>query len=323
MRWWCSAVEQEWDWTPRPYLGVWLLMAAIIGIYARMWHSHRQDNAPLATDRSRMWRFGAGVALLWVASDWPVGTLGGGYLASVHMAQYMLYTFAAAPLLMLGTPRWMAESVLTKLHLRGAWFTLSKPLVAVLVTNALLIATHSPIAVDTLRSTQVGSFAMDMIWLLSGFVLWAPVINPIREAGMESPPGRIVYLFIAAGLVPMIPGGFITFAPSPLYSTYELAPRVGLTPLHDQQLAGVIMKLASIPVVWTAMGVIWFRWYNRDNARSGDVMTVGRGSKVRRGTASAPRPETREPASVGSGSLPAGGNTPAGGGSVPPGERLE
>jgi putative membrane protein len=267
MRWWCSAVQQDWDWTPRPYLGVWLLMAAIGGTYARMWQNHRRGNEPLEGDKKYMRRFAGGALLLWIASDWPVGTLGGGYLASVHMVQYMLYAFAAAPLLMLGTPRWMAEAVLERLHLRTAWFALSKPLVAVLISNTLLVATHSPIGVDFLRASQFGSFTMDMIWLFAGFVLWAPIINPIREAGMTSAPGRILYLFLAAALVPMIPGGFITFSPNPLYSTYELAPRVGPTPLHDQQLAGVIMKLASVPVVWTAMGVIWFRWYNTDNQR--------------------------------------------------------
>ncbi|MEZ5239098.1 MAG: cytochrome c oxidase assembly protein [Microthrixaceae bacterium] len=300
MRWWCSAVEQDWDWTPRPYIGVWLLMAAIGGAYARLWQNHRRDRGAGEHDRTYMWRFAGGALLLWIASDWPVGALGGGYLASVHMAQYMIYAFGAAPLLMLGTPEWMAEAVLAKLRLRKAWFVLSKPLVAVLVTNVLLVATHSPIGVDTLRATQVGSFVMDMIWLFSGFVLWAPVINPIREAGMESAPGRIVYLFLAAALVPMIPGGFITFAPSPLYSTYELAPRIGLSPLHDQQLAGVIMKLASIPVVWVTMGVIWFRWYNKDNRGDEKDMVVGRGSKVRRGTARPAKSPGSEPAAVAS-----------------------
>lgn len=267
MRWWCSAVQEDWDWTPRPYLGVWLLIAVIGGSYARMWQNHRRDHEPLEADKKYMRRFAGGAALLWIASDWPVGTLGGGYLASVHMVQYMLYAFAVAPMLMLGTPQWMAEAVLDRLRLRTIWFALSKPLVAVLISNALLVVTHSPVGVDFLRASQFGSFTMDMIWLFSGFVLWAPIINPIPEAGMTSAPGRILYLFLAAALVPMIPAGFITFSPSPLYSTYELAPRVGPTPLHDQQLAGVIMKLASIPVVWSAMGVIWFRWYNKDNER--------------------------------------------------------
>jgi putative membrane protein len=267
MRFWCSAVEEPWSWTPRPYVGVWLLVFALAAGYWTTWRRHHGEVARLDGDRRYMWRFAGGLFFLWVASDWPVGTLGGGYLASVHMLQWMLYTFAAAPLLMLGTPEWMASAVLDRLRFRNVWMVLSRPLVAFAVGNVILVATHSPWGVDFLRASQVGSFLMDMIWLFAGLVLWAPVINPIREAVCKSDPIRIVYLFFAVAIMPMIPGAFITFSPTPLYETYELAPRVGLSPVHDQQLAGVVMKLGSIPIVWSAMGVIWFRWYQKDNVR--------------------------------------------------------
>ena len=267
IRWWCSAVEPPWTWAPRPYVGVWLLCLGIAGWYAIEWRRHRLHQPALEGDTTHMRRFALGIAALWVASDWPVGALAGGYLMSIHMLQYLLYTLAAAPLLMLGTPEWLAESVLHRLRLRSAWFVLSKPLVAIIVSNVILIATHSPFAVDSFRSTQVGSFAMDMIWLLSGLVLWAPIINPVPAARMTSAPLRIVYLFLAAAVLPMVPGGFITFSPNPLYATYELAPRLGMSAIHDQQLAGVLMKIGNLPVIWAVMGVMWFRWYERENTR--------------------------------------------------------
>jgi putative membrane protein len=266
MRWWCSAVEAPWTWVPRPYLGVWVLCIGIAAWYALAWRAHRRTDAePTDRDGSYMRRFAGGIVALWFASDWPVGALAGGYLMSVHMVQYLVYTLAAAPLLMLGTPAWLADSVLDRLHLRRAWAVLSKPLVAVIVFNVILVATHSPFAVDRFRSTQMGSFAMDMIWLTSGLVLWGPVINPIRSERISSDPMRIVYLFIAAAVLPMIPGGFITFSGSPLFATYELAPRVGMTALHDQQLAGVLMKIGNVPVIWAVIAVIWFRWYEREH----------------------------------------------------------
>jgi cytochrome c oxidase assembly factor CtaG len=75
--------------------------------------------------------------------------------------------------------------------------------------------------------------------------------------------------------MPMIPGGFMAFAPHPLYSTYELAPRVGIPALEDQQLAGVLMKIGNIPVIWAVMGVIWFRWYESDRRASAARRTRG------------------------------------------------
>ena len=80
------------------------------------------------------------------------------------------------------------------------------------------------------------------------------------------------YLFAAAALMPMIPGGFLTFSSQPLYSTYELAPRLaGINALNDQQVAGVLMKVGNLPLIWTVIAVIWFRWY-RDEQRSSRVI---------------------------------------------------
>jgi putative membrane protein len=270
MAWWCSALERPWDWTPRPYLGVWVLCLAIIAGWVLAWRRHGERPS-----RRRSWQFAGGVAALWIASDWPVGALGGGYLSSIHMLQYMIYTLAAAPLLMLSTPEWMAAAVLDRLHLRRLWIVLTRPVLAAILANGILIATHSPFAVDALRSTQMGSFVLDMVWLIAGLLLWAPIIDPIVSLRASSALVKIVYLFAAAALMPMIPGGFMAFAPHPLYSTYELAPRVGIPALEDQQLAGVLMKIGNIPVIWAVMGVIWFRWYESDRRASAARRTRG------------------------------------------------
>jgi len=61
--------------------------------------------------------------------------------------------------------------------------------------------------------------------------------------------------------VPMIPGAFLTFADNPLYSIYELAPRVnGIDARDDQQMAGVLMKVGSVPLIWPVIGMLFFRW---------------------------------------------------------------
>ncbi len=270
MRWWCVAVNERWSWTPRPYLGVWLLCGALVAAY--VWavrrHHRRGPDGGDGRDRRRAVWFGLGVVFLWLASDWPVGSLGAGYLSSIHMLQYMLYTLAAAPFLVLGTPAWMLERIMAVTRSRELVRILCRPLVAAVLFNVVLIATHAPFTVDTLRTTQVGNFALDMIWLFSGFLLWMPVVSPIPELQARSAPAKLVYLFCAAALIPMIPGGFIAFSPQPLYATYELAPRVGPSAIDDQQMAGVLMKIGNLPVIWAVMAVIWFRWYESEQRRN-------------------------------------------------------
>ncbi len=116
------------------------------------------------------------------------------------------------------------------------------------------------VAGDALRASQVGSFVLDGLWLLSGVVLWLPVCGALGEL-RPGYPVRAVLLFVGAGVVPMIPGGFLTFSDHPLYGVYELAPRVGgFDATIDQQLAGVLMKIGNLPLLWPVIGLLFARW---------------------------------------------------------------
>ncbi|MED5541365.1 MAG: cytochrome c oxidase assembly protein [Actinomycetota bacterium] len=266
MRFWCSTLEEPWSWTFRAYPGIWVAMLCLVVPYLVL-----DRRAPKVHDNrgSRRWVFIVAVLLLWVATDWPLGLLGASYLASAHMAQFLIYTMAVAPLLLLGVPEWMARRMSGQLRLYQLVGRCSRPVTAGLVFNAMLISTHSPWLVDNLRVNQFGSFVMDFLWLIGGLVVWMPIASPIPEHRMTSYPGRMVYLFLALGVVPAVPAGFLTFASFPLYATYELAPRVhGLGATTDQQLAGLVMKLGGIPVVWGTIAVLMYRWSEMSRAES-------------------------------------------------------
>lgn len=260
MTWWCSATRLPWSWAPRAYPGVWAFMAVLA---VGGWVLARRSRTRLTGRQRAAWV--GGLLALWLATDWPIGALGSGYLASAHMAQYMLYTFIAAPLLLLAVPEDLARGVLGPGLVRRATGRLSHPLIAAVVANAVLLGTHAPWTVDTVRVTQIGSFALDVVWLVGGLVMWLPVISPLREDRAQ-PLVQAGYLFLAAGLVPMVPGGFLTFADNPLYRLYELAPRVGgIDPASDQQAAGVLMKVGNLPLIWPVIAAIFVRAARRDD----------------------------------------------------------
>jgi cytochrome c oxidase assembly factor CtaG len=265
MRFWCSQLYEPWSWVPRPYLGVWAIVALLALDRARSIRRRRAQfpDRPPVTTRQRVW-FVLGLCLLWVASDWPVGALGAGYLVSVHMGQYMIYTLGAAPLLLIATPGWRFDELVHAVRAERLLSLVSRPLPAAILANAVLVGTHAPVTVDSLRGSQLGSFLLDVVWFVAGILLWLPVASPSRRYRCSSLKVTIVYLFLAAQLMPMVPGGFLTFATAPLYGSYELAPRVGLDPITDQQLAGAIMKVGSLPVIWLVMGTLWMRWAMAD-----------------------------------------------------------
>ena len=270
LQWWCSAQTAAWTWSPRPFPGVWLLVALLVGVY---WLLRKFAGKPAnASDRSRdrkgKWAWFGGVVVLWIALDWPVGALSG-YLASAHMLQYLLTVLAAPPLLLLGVPvgawRRMASS---SAAVRVVRF-LTHPLIALAIFQLVLLYTHVPSVVDRLMVTPSGSFAIDTLWLTAGLVFWWPVVAPVPARPWFGYPLKMGYLFLSTVLNTM-PYAFLTFGELPFYGIYELAPPVGLLGAReDQQLAGLLMKVGGGVILWTAITILFFRWYSREGEAEG------------------------------------------------------
>jgi putative membrane protein len=278
MTWWCSATGEAWTWAWRAYPGVWLFVALLLIWY---WWSvlrpgHRRPLEPPnrravePSGRQTAW-FLTGLLCIWLALDWPIGALGAGYLASVHTVSYILLAIVAPPCLILGIPRATVLQALDR-PTPGTLLRLAARPFGLLLFNAILFLTHFPSIVDGLLGSQVGALAVDIGWLAGGLALWWPVMGPAPELVRLSRPLKMAYLFVAT-LPPIIPSAFLTFAEYPLYSTYELAPRVFtiMTAQQDQQVAGLVMKLIGDLPLWFAFGVVFFRWAREENPTPGPV----------------------------------------------------
>lgn len=260
MQWWCAARDVAWEWVWRPYPGVWLFLLALITLYVRVRRTAPAD----ASAPRRTAAFAAGIVLLWAALDWPIGALGAGYLASAHMLQFLLIALAAPPLLLLGVPH-AARAMLARQSVATWIGALTQPLLALLLFNAVVIATHLPVVTDTLMRTQAGSFAIDTLWLAAGLLYWWPVIVDVPRRPRFSPPVRMGYLF-ASMVFMTAPGAMLTFNDLPIYGIYELAPPMGLlSPVDDQRVAGILMKLGGGAITWTAIAILFVRWNREEN----------------------------------------------------------
>ena len=264
MQWWCAATGVPWTWRWQAYPGVWIFALALAGAYRLLRKRFPEADRPTF----RAWMYGLGVGALWVALDWPVGALGAGYMASAHMVQFLLIALVAPPLLLLGLPRGLF-SALGRSRLLPPVRFLTHPITAVLIFVSLMAWTHWPPVVDTLMVSQLGSFFLDLVWLVSGLVFWWPVVAPVPERSWMGDPAKVGYLIVAT-LVNTGVFAYLTFSPLPLYATYELAPPVtGLSTRDDQLLAGLLMKMGGAVVFWTAITIIFFSWYRRSESRGG------------------------------------------------------
>jgi predicted lipoprotein with Yx(FWY)xxD motif len=219
------------------------------------------------TGQRRVWWL-LGCSTLWAALDWPLGTLGAGYLLSAHALQFLLIVYVAAPLLLCGLPSVWVGAVGRRPAIVGVLRFTTHPVVAGAVCAAVLVVSHIPSVLDTLRPTQLGSFALDIAWLLAGLLLWWPVIVAVPERPWFPAPVKILYLFLT-GLPCVGVGIVLTLTDFPLFGLYELAPRVESIPARiDQQVAGMTMWVVAHLMTFAAISVVFFHWARSTEAAS-------------------------------------------------------
>jgi putative membrane protein len=215
-----------------------------------------------------------GCSTLWMALDWPLGTLGAGYLLSAHALQFLLIVYLAVPLLLCGLPPAWLGALGCRQAIVGVLRFTTHPVVAGAVCAAVLVVSHIPSVLDTLRPTQLGSFALDIAWLLAGLLLWWPVIVAVPERRWFPAPVKMLYLFVT-GLPCIGVGIVLTLTDLPLVGLYELAPRVEAIPARvDQQAAGMTMWVVAHLMTFAAISVVFFQW-----VRSGETESAGVGKE--------------------------------------------
>ena len=295
---WCSASDKSWTWTPRPYLGAWLVVGSVLAL-ALWWNrrgrptdslvraqtgvatrSSASAGSPVPAElttpavstptaggpmegstRGRTVALVLGVLGLWASLDWPLAALGAGYLATAQMARQILMVMVVAPLLLFACPAPLAARLVGwGKRLRVLRWT-ARPIVAVPVAALTLVAVNAPAVVDPFLRTPYGAFVMDGAWTVAGFVLWMPVQCPHPGVRRLTGPIALMYL-IGQSIVPVIPGFFMTWADFPIYRIYELAPRAvsGFDAVTDQQTAAAVLQVGGMALLWTQIAYRFLRW---------------------------------------------------------------
>ncbi len=249
------------EWHPHPDL--WLLVAILGGGYAlllrRVGPRHVSPGDRPAS-RGQVASYGAGLLALWIAGEWPLHDIGEQSLFTAHMVQHLLMTLVAPPLLVLGTPGWMLRWLLRPRRLLGVARFLSRPLVALVVFNAVIAIIHWPAFVDLYLRSAAVHFGTHVALVGTAALMWMPVLSPIIEIARLSYPGQMLYLF-AQSVVPTVPASFLTFGSVPLYEAYAEFPRLwGISALADQQIAGLAMKILGGLILWAVIAVLFFKW---------------------------------------------------------------
>jgi putative membrane protein len=208
--------------------------------------------------------FMAALLVLLAALNGPLHDLSDRYLFSAHMVQHLLLTLVVAPLLLAGTPRWMADAIVERLR-RRRWFgalvqAATRPVPALALYAAALIAWHLPGPYGAALEHHRLHIIEHLVLIATALLAWWPVLSPSLLLPRLHYGTQILYLF-AFGIPMTVVAAMITVAEDTLYPFYAAAPRIfELTVLTDQRLGGLIMWVPAGLIPLIAFTVVFFRW---------------------------------------------------------------
>lgn len=180
-----------------------------------------------------------GLALLAIAYVSPLCALSAG-LFSARSVHHLLVVYGAAPLL--------ATLV------RGRAIPL---LPAFLLHVPVFWLWHMPTAYSWALSSDAAYWLGQVALLGSSILLWSALAH--RGVSTMAAFFVLIATIMQMGLL----GALITFAPQALYAPHFLSTQpFGLSPLEDQQLAGLLMWVGSIPLAMAAGWAVMIRQFS-------------------------------------------------------------
>jgi len=265
-----DAADSTPEWSFDPY--VCTLLFASAALYAigtlRLWRHAGMGRGIHA------WQTGcyaAGWLMLAGALLSPLHWLGE-HLFSAHMVEHEIVMACAAPLLALSRPigafLWAfpaeARQRLGRAGhgpmLRGPWLIVTTPLVATILHGLAIWLWHAPplfeaaVASETLHRLQHLSF------LVSALAFWWALLRRAEQGA------AVLHLFVTMTHMTVL-GALFTFANHALYTQQSrFADAWGLTPLEDQQLAGLVMWVPAGTIyagAALAFAALWIRGSSR------------------------------------------------------------
>ena len=194
--------------------------------------------------------FAGGLVSLLVALESPLDALSEALFAA-HMVQHLLLIVLAAPLLVLGAPLAPLLWALPAASRRpvGAWWHqaswLARPALAFGLHSLALWAWHLPALYEAALASRGVHVLEHLSFVLTAALFWWSLLH----RGQAGYGVGVLYVFGLA-IESTLLGALLTFSHNVWYTSHlGTTAAWGLSPLEDQQLAGLIM--------WVPGGVIY------------------------------------------------------------------
>lgn len=239
------------SWNSEP--SIWMPLLFSILIYA--WGLHnawRRAGRGRGITARQCICFACAILVLVLALMSPLDALSHA-LFSAHMIQHLILMLVAAPLLVLSDyqlaflwvlPRRRARALGSGFHqsqsVSGGWRVFTNPVFVWVVFTLAMWLWHTPLLYQAALDNEWIHILEHLIFLMTAMLFWWLLLKQQRPDHIHYAM-TIPFLFLTV-LQSGILGALMTFTTQAWYPAYAVSTTTwGLTPLEDQQLAGLIM----------------------------------------------------------------------------------
>jgi cytochrome c oxidase assembly factor CtaG len=205
----------------------------------------------------------------------------GEHLFTFHMIEHEIVMALAAPLLAVSRPLgafvWAFPRAIRIQMGRTAhnasvamlWSTLTTPINATILHGVAIWTWHAPVLFDPAVMNVTMHRLQHLSFLITALLFWWALI---RRANYGAAAGHLFITMLHTSVL----GALMALAPRVLYQAQTAeALRWGLTPLEDQQLAGVVMWIPA-GTVYAGAALAFVALWIRQSAATADVSVQSR-----------------------------------------------
>jgi putative membrane protein len=258
---------RAWNWDPLVLLSLGLMALLYVRGLARLW---RKVGTGSVVSIGQSASFAAALGVICVALISPLDALSAGR-SSLHMVQHMLLMMVAAPLFVLGSPSYVVAWGLPEW--RHGWgralytFAFRLPQERILwhplflwgLFAAGLWGWHHPALYQTALRDPLMHDAQHVSFFVVSCLFWRACLDPRGGRGL-SPMMAVPYLFTTSAHASAL-GIFLTMSSRVWYPEYSAgATAWDVTPIEDQQLAGLIMWIPACLIYPAVAAALLGRW---------------------------------------------------------------
>lgn len=282
-----------------PYMiGTLVFIIIVYFIVTIKWRKDFKVSEPLKKQEAIY--FILGIILLYVIKGSPIDIMSL-IMFTMHMVQMAFYLLLLPILIIKGIPWWVWKVVVEFPGINKIFKALTNPVVSVLGFALAFSVYHIPLVFDYVKIDQTLHGLASLALFMSAFFMYWPLINEVP--GQPKMKGLYKMGYIIATAVVITPAcALIIFTKEPVYATYTngeawlesmalcvppstlasittTIPLSGpelftdLTPIRDQQMGGVLMKIIQEIILGILLAIVFRKWWKEEHKLSEEEIT--------------------------------------------------